>query len=90
MIQSPDEEEDQEDEPLPDGFHLLEESIHCVNIRESDGFKTYLNQICTEFVKMVKQGRCVEEEYQKVVQSAYWACKAVGNGSLVAGADWSV
>ena len=36
---------------------------------------------------MVCQGRGVEEEYRKVVCSIYWACKAVGNGSLVADAD---
>ena len=29
----------------------------------------------------------MEEEYQKVVRSIYWACKAVGNGSLVTEAD---
>ena len=46
-IQSPDEED--EDELLPEGFHLLEESVHCMNIRESDGFRAYLNQICSDF-----------------------------------------
>ena len=88
-IQSLDEEneEDEQEEPLPEGFHLLEESVHCMNIRESDEFKAYLNEICTEFVKMVRQGRGVEEEYQKVVRSMYWACKAVGNGSLISDAD---
>ena len=58
-----------------------------MNIRESDEFKAYLNEICTEFIKMVRQGRRVEEEYRKVVRSMYWACKAVGNDSLVTDAD---
>ena len=84
-IQSPDEEEGEE--PLPEGFHLLEESVHCMNIRESEGFKAYLNEICTEFIKMVRQGCRVEEEYRKVVRSMYWACKAVGNGSLINDVD---
>ena len=84
-IQSPDEEEGEE--PLPEGFHLLEESVHCMNIRESEGFKAYLNEICTEFIKMVRQGCGVEEEYRKVVRSMYWACKAVGNGSLINDVD---
>ena len=37
-IQSLDEEEEEEEEPLLEGFHLLEESVHCMNIRESEGF----------------------------------------------------
>ena len=38
IIQSPDEDENEDDdnEPLPEGFHLLEESVHCINIRKSD------------------------------------------------------
>ena len=55
-IQSPDEEneEDEQEEPLPEGFYLLEESVHCMNIRESDEFKAYFNEICMEFIKMVR------------------------------------
>ena len=87
-IQSLEEDkDDDEDEPLPEGFHLLEESVHCINIRKSEEFKAYLNEICTEFIKMVQQGHGVEEEYRKVVRSTYWACKAVGNGSLINDAD---
>ena len=86
-IQSPEEDDDDDEELLPEGFHLLEESIHCINIRKSEEFRAYLNEICTEFVKMVKQGHGVKEEYRKVVRSMYWACKAVGNGSLINNAD---
>ena len=86
-IQSPEEDDDDDEEPLPEDFHLLEESIHCVNIRKSEEFRAYLNEICTEFVKMVKQGRGVKEEYRKVIRSMYWVCKAVGNGSLINDTD---
>ena len=64
-IQSPGEEEEEDEEPLLEGFHLLEESVHCINIRKSEEFKVYLNEICTEFIKMVRQGCGVEEEYRK-------------------------
>ena len=86
-IQSPEEDDNEDEELLPEGFHLLKESIHCINIRKSEEFRAYLNEICTEFVKMVKQGRGVEEEYWKVIRSMYWVCKAVGNGSLISKAD---
>ena len=86
-IQSPEEDEEEDEEPLPEGFHLLEESVHCINIKKLEGFKAYLNEICTEFIKMVQQGCGVEEEYRKVVRSMYWACKAVGNGSLISIVD---
>ena len=55
-IQSKEEDEGDEEEPLPEGFHLLEESVHCINISKSEEFKAYLNEICTEFIKMVWQG----------------------------------
>ena len=84
-IQSPDKEEDKE--ALPEGFNLLEESVHCINIRQLDEFKAYLNQICCDFIQMVRQGRGVKEEYQKVVRRIYWVCKVVGNGSLISNAD---
>ena len=86
-IQSLEEDKGDDEEPLPEGFHLLEESVHCINIRKSEEFKAYLNEICTEFIKMVQQGCGVEEEYWKVVRSTYWACKAVENGSLINDAD---
>ena len=66
MIQSPDEEDDDDDEgagPVPEGFHLLDESVHCLNIGKSDEFKAYCHQICTYLIQMVRQGRGVEEEY---------------------------
>ena len=81
------EEEEEDEEQLPEGFHLLEEHVHCINIRKSEEFKAYLNEICTEFIKMVQQGCGVEEKYRKVVRSMSWACKAVGNCSLISNAD---
>ena len=58
-IQSPDEDaaEDDKDEPLPEGFHLLEESMHCISIHKAEKFRVYCNQICTDLVQMVRQGR---------------------------------
>ena len=88
VIQSPDKEaDDNEEVPLLEGFHLLKESIHCMNMTQSEDFRAYIHQICNDFIRMVRQGIGVEEEYQKVVRSIYWACKAVGNGSLVREAD---
>ena len=60
--------------------------MHCMNIRELDEFKAYLNEIVQS---LSRQGKDVElkREYQKVVRSMYWACKAVGNGSLISDAD---
>ena len=89
VIQSPDKEADDKEEevPLREGFYLLEERVHCMNMTQSDDFRAYLHQICSNLVPMVRQGRDVEEEYWKVVRSIYWACKAVGNGSLVNNTD---
>ena len=57
MIQSPDEEDDDDDDeepgPVPEGFHLLEESVHCLNIGKSEEFKAYCHQICTGLIQMV-------------------------------------
>ena len=73
VIQSPDEEaeDEEEDVPLPEGFHLLEESVHCMNMTLSDDFRDYVQQICTDLIQMVRQGRGLEEEYQKVVRSIF-------------------
>ena len=53
IIQSPDEDvgdSDDDDEPLLEGFHLLKESVHCINIPKADQFRAYFNQICSELV----------------------------------------
>ena len=58
-------EQDEEDE-IPEGFHLQEED-----------FQAYLRQVVLEFEKMLKAGGTdMRVEYGKVIESFYWACKA--------------
>ena len=69
-------EEDEEDE-IPKGFHLQEESPHCLNMRRAEDFQAYLRQLVLEFEKMLKAGGInMRIEYGKVIESFYWACKA--------------
>ena len=86
-IQSPDEEEMPEQQPLPEGFRLQADSIHCLNIMEAGKFQAYIRQICNNFISVVKKGKDVEEEYWKVVRSIYWVCQAVGSKLLIAEAE---
>ena len=69
-------EEDEEDE-IPKGFHLQEESPHCLNMQIAEDFQAYLRQLVLEFKKMLKAGGIdMRVEYGKVIESFYWACKA--------------
>ena len=68
-------EEDEEDE-IPEGFHLQEESQHCLNMQRVEDFQAYLRQLVLEFEKMLKAGGInMRVEYGKVIESFYWACK---------------
>ena len=70
------EEEDKEDE-IPEGFHLQEESPHCLNMQRAEDFQAYLRQLVLEFERMLKAGGIdMKIEYGKVIESFYWACKA--------------
>ena len=70
------EEEDEEDE-IPKGFHLQEESPHCLNMQRAEDFQAYLRQLVLEFERMLKAGGSdMRIEYGKVIESFYWACKA--------------
>ena len=70
------EEMDEEDE-IPEGFHLQEESPHCLNMQRSEDFQAYLRQLVLEFERMLKAGGIdMKTEYSKVIESFYWACKA--------------
>ena len=70
------EEEDEEDE-IPEGFHLQEESPHCLNMQRVEDFQAYLRQLVLEFERMLKAGGTdMKIEYGKVIESFYWACKA--------------
>ena len=69
-------EQDEEDE-IPEGFHLQEESPHCLNMQRAEDFQAYLRQVVLEFEKMLKAGGTdMSVEYGKVIESFYWACKA--------------
>ena len=69
-------EQDEEDE-IPEGFHLREESPHCLNMQRAEDFQAYLQQVVLEFERMLKAGGTdMRAEYGKVIESFYWACKA--------------
>ena len=68
-------EQDEEDE-IPEGFHLQEESPHCLNMQRAEDFQAYLRQSVLEFEKMLKAGGTdMRAEYGKVIESFFWACK---------------
>ena len=69
-------EQDEEDE-IPEGFHLQEERPHCVNMKRSEDYQAYLRQLVLEFERMLKVGGTdMRVEYGKIIESFYWACKA--------------
>ena len=74
-IASAEEEDDPDD--IPEGFHLQEESPHCINMTRADDYQAYLRQIVLEFERLIKSGATnISEEYAKVIQSMFWAVKA--------------
>ena len=74
-IASAEEKDDPDD--IPEGFHLQEESPHCINMKRADDYQAYLRQIVLEFKRLVKSGATnISEEYGKVIQSMFWAVKA--------------
>ena len=69
-------EQDEEDE-IPKGFHLQEESPHCLNMQRVENFQAYLRQLVLDFERMLKAGGMdMTAEYGKVIESFFWACKA--------------
>ena len=69
-------EEDEKDQ-IPEGFHLQEESPHCLNMQRVEDFQAYLRQLVLEFEKMLKAGGTdIRAEYGKVIESFFRACKA--------------
>ena len=82
-IKMDDEEEEEEDEPpLPEGFHLLQDDIHCKNIRKAEGFQHYMRAICNDFEPIVRKGVNIATNYTKLVRSVFWAGRAVGITSM--------
>ena len=84
-IASVEEEDDPDD--IPEGFHLQEESPHCINMTRVEDYQAYLWQIVLEFEWLIKSGATnISEEYAKVIQSMFWAVKA-NKQTILNGAD---
>ena len=84
-IASAEEEDDPDD--IPEGFHLQEESPHCINMTRVEDYQAYLKQIVLEFERLIKSGATnISEEYVKVIQSMFWAVKA-NKQTILNGAD---
>ena len=84
-IASAEEEDDPDD--IPEGFHLQEESPHCINMTRAEDYQAYLWQIVLEFERLIKSGATnISEEYAKVIQSMFWAVKA-NKQTILNGAD---
>ena len=70
-------DKENEEDQIPEGFHLQEESPHCLNMQRAEDFQAYLRQLVLEFEKMLKAGgKDMRAEYRKVIESFFWACKA--------------
>ena len=70
-------EEDDDPDDIPEGFHLQEESPHCINMKRADDYQAYLRQVVLEFERLIKTGATdVRENYGKVIQSMFWVVKA--------------
>ena len=84
-IASAEEEDDPDD--IPEGFHLQEESPHCINMKRADDYQAYLQQVVLEFERLIKSGATnIAEEYGKVIQSMFWTVKA-NKQMILNGAD---
>ena len=80
-------EEEDEPDDIPEGFHLQEESPHCINMNRADDYQAYLRQIVLDFERIIKSGATnIAEEYGKVIQSMFWAVKA-NKQTILNGAD---
>ena len=80
-------EEDDDPDDVPEGFHLQEESPHCINMTRAEDYQAYLRQIVLEFQRLIKSGAAdVWENYSKVIQSMFWAVKA-NKQMILNGAD---
>ena len=69
---------DEEDEPdnIPEGFYLHKQSPHCINMKRVEDYQAYLRQIVLDFECIIKSGVTnIRENYDKVIQSMFWAVK---------------
>ena len=80
-------EEEDEPDDIPEGFHLHEQSPHCINMTRADDYQAYLQQIVIEFECLIKSGATdIRENYSKVIQSMFWVVKA-NKQMILNGAD---
>ena len=80
-------EEEDEPDDIPEGFHLQEESPHCINMNRAEDYQAYLRQIVLDFERIIKSGATNSlEEYAKVIQSMFWAVRA-NKQTILNGAD---
>ena len=80
-------EEEDEPDDIPEGFHLHEQSPHCINMTRAEDYQAYLRQIVVEFECLIKSGATdIRESYDKVIQSMFWAVKA-NKQTILNGAD---
>ena len=80
-------EEEDEPDDIPEGFHLYEQSPHCINMTRAEDYQTYLWQIVVEFERLIKSGTTdIRDSYDKVIQSMFWALKA-NKQTILNGAD---
>ena len=80
-------EEDDEPDDIPEGFHLHEQSPHCINMTRAEDYQVYLRQIVMDFEHIIKTGGTdIRENYGKVIQSMFWAVKA-NKQTILNGAD---
>ena len=74
-IKSADEED--EADTIPEGFHLQEESPHCINMQRVEHYQAYLRQLVLDFERLLKSGATdMRETYGKVIASMFWVVKA--------------
>ena len=79
-------EEDKAD-MIPEGFHLQEESPHCINKQRVEDYQAYLRQLVLEFEWLLKGGVTdMRDTYGKVIESMFWAVKA-NKQTILNGAD---
>ena len=80
-------EEEDEPDDIPEGFHLHEQSPHCINMTRVEDYQAYLRQILVKFECLIKTGGTdIRDSYDKVIQSMFWAVK-VNKQTILNGVD---
>ena len=70
-------EEEDEPDDIPEGFNVHKQSPHCINMTRAEDYQAYLRQIVIKFERLIKSGLTdIRENYNKVIQSMFWAVKA--------------